>query len=222
MTKNKNVMLLSLGVVGTLLILILPLQQIWSVKLSFLEAVAVVTSAWSVGLLARNNPLGWWIGLIGVITYAIVFYQVKLYADVGIQIFYFITSIQGILIWLKGGEHQMEKPISHLSKSQFIVSAIAFIPSVLGLRTLLIAIRGAAPFWDALTTVGSAIAQLYLMERYVESWYLWIAVDVIYIPLYASRGLYLTSGLYAVFLGIAISGLRHFQWLYKQQLKQQV
>ena len=94
MTKNKNVMLLSLGVVGTLLILILPLQQIWSVKLSFLEAVAVVTSAWSVGLLARNNPLGWWIGLIGVITYAIVFYQVKLYADVGIQIFYFITSIK--------------------------------------------------------------------------------------------------------------------------------
>ncbi|CUR34661.1 putative transporter [Planktothrix tepida PCC 9214] len=219
---NKNGIMLVFAVIGTVLILILPLQPIWSVQLSLLEAVAVVTSAWSVGLLARNNPLGWWIGLVGVVTYAIIFYQVKLYADVGIQIFYLITSIQGILIWLKGGEHQTEKPISHLPKSQFIVSAIAFIPSVWGLRTVLIAIQGAAPFWDALTTVGSAIAQLYLMERYVESWYLWIAVDVIYVPLYASRGLYLTSGLYAVFLGMAISGLYHFKALYKQQSQSKI
>ncbi|CAD5911576.1 nicotinamide riboside transporter PnuC [Planktothrix agardhii] len=219
---NKNGIMLIFAVVGTVLILILPLQQIWSVQLSLLEAVAVVTSAWSVGLLARNNPLGWWIGLVGVVTYAIVFYQVKLYADVGIQIFYLITSIQGILIWLKGGEHQTEKRISHVPKSRLMVSMIAFIPSVWGLRSILIAIQGAAPFWDALTTVGSAIAQLYLIERYVESWYLWIAVDVIYVPLYASRGLYLTSGLYAVFLGMAISGLYHFKWLYKQQSKPQI
>lgn len=214
--------MLVFAVIGTGLILILPFQQIWSVQLSLLEAVAGVTCAWSVGLLARNNPLGWWIGLVGVVTYAIVFYQVKLYADVGIQIFYLITSIQGILIWLQGGENQTEKQISHVPQFRLIISAIAFIPSVLGLRTVLIAIQGAAPFWDALTTVVSAIAQLYLMERYVESWYLWIAVDVIYVPLYASRGLYLTSGLYAVFLGMAISGLYHFKALYKQQSKSKI
>ncbi|MEB3278641.1 MAG: nicotinamide riboside transporter PnuC [Lyngbya sp.] len=186
-------------------------------QLSFLEAIAVVTSAWSVALLARNNPLGWWVGLVGVVAYAIVFYRVKLYAETAVQIFYFITSINGILVWLNGGQNKTEKPVSRLPKSKLILSVIAFIPSLWGLQTLLIAMRGAAPFWDALTTVGSAIAQLYLMERYVESWYLWIAVDVIYVPLYASRGLYLTSGLYGVFLGMAIAGLLNFKRLYKQQ-----
>ena len=217
---NKNRMILFWGILASLLILLLPWQEFIIVQLSFLEAIAVVTSAWSVVLLAKNNPLGWWVGLVGVITYAIVFYQVQLYAEVGIQIFYLITSIQGILIWLKGGDNQTEKPVTCLPRPQLILSLIAFIPSVFALQHLLIILRGAAPFWDALTTVGSAIAQLYLMERYLESWYLWIAVDIIYVPLYASRGLYFTSGLYAVFLGLAINGLLNFKTIYQQQKAQ--
>ena len=215
MNKNRIIIILAVGV--SLLILLLPWQSIFRVQLSFLEAIAVVSSAWSVALLARNNPLGWWVGLVGVVAYAIVFYRVKLYAETAVQIFYFITSVNGIWVWLKGGKNQTEKPVSRLPKSKLILSVIAFIPCLWGLQTLLILLRGAAPFWDALTTVGSAIAQLYLMERYVESWYLWIAVDVIYVPLCASQKLYLTSGLYAVFLGMSISGLLNFKRLYKQQ-----
>jgi len=65
--------------------------------------------------------------------------------------------------------------------------------------------------------VLSLVAHVYLMGRYVESWYVWIAVDVIYIPLFASRGLYLTSGLYAAFLGMAVVGLRNFQQIHRAQ-----
>jgi len=64
------------------------------------------------------------------------------------------------------------------------------IASIFALRSLLIAIRGSAPFWNALTTVASLIAHLYLMGRVVQSWYLWIAIDMIYVLLYASRQLY--------------------------------
>ena len=216
---NKSRIILVLAVIISFLIVLIPWQLFFAVKLSFLEVFAVVTSAWSVGLLARNNPLGWWVGLVGVVAYAIVFYQVELYAETAIQVFYFFTSIKGISVWLKGGNNNTEKSVSHLPKSQLKFSLISFIPSVWGLQTFLIAVKGATPFWDAITTVGSAIAQLYLMERYVESWYLWISVDLIYIPLYASQGLYLTSGLYIVFLGMSISGLLHFQHLYKQQSK---
>ena len=61
-----------------------------------------------------------------------------------------------------------------------------------------------------------------LMERYLESWYLWIVADTIYVPLYASRGLYLTSILYAIFWFMAIHGLQNFQRIYSEQkLKQQ-
>lgn len=204
-------------IIASILLLLMPFQRVIPIELSVLETVAVVTYAWSVWLLAKNNPLGWWIGLIGTALYGIVFYQAKLYAEVGLQAFYFITSLQAIYIWLRGGQNHTEKPVGHISKKGLILTVILAIASVFALRSLLIAIRGAAPFWDALTTVMSLVAHLYLMGRLVESWYLWITVDVIYVPLYASRHLYLTSILYAVFGLMALGGLRNFQRIDREQ-----
>ena len=213
--KIALALLLSLGLIAATGIEQLPF------KLSLLEAIAVVTCAWSVWLLAMNQLLGWWIGLIGVVAYAIVFYQVQLYAEVGIQIFYFFTSLQAIYIWLRGGKDHTERPVGRVRRPWLIISAILIVLSVYLLQMLLIHLRGAAPFWDALTTVLSLAAHIYLMGRYLESWYLWITVDVIYVPLYASRGLYVTSALYAVFLVMAIMGLRNF-WLLSQQQQLQM
>lgn len=209
-----------IGITASVLLLLLPFQSWIPVELRVLETVAVVTYAWSVWLLAKNNPIGWWIGLVGTALYGIVFYQAKLYAEVGLQAFYFVTSLQAIYIWLRGGQNQTEKPVGHISTRWAIASTGLAIASVFALRSFLIAIRGAAPFWDALTTVMSLVAHLYLMGRVVESWYLWILVDIIYVPLYASRHLYLTSLLYGIFCFMAINGLRNFQRIYhEQQLK---
>jgi len=198
------------------------MQWFVPIQLDLIEAIAAIASAWSVWLLAKNNPLGWWIGLIGVIAYAAVFYQVKLYGEVGIQFFYLITSLQAIYIWLRGGENSTEKPVCRISQRWLILTAVLVAVGVFGLRTVLVSLGGAPPFWDALTTILSAIAQLYLMERYLESWYLWIVADRIFVPLYASRGLYLTSILYAIFWLMAIYGLQNFQRIYSEQkLKQQ-
>jgi nicotinamide mononucleotide transporter len=207
----------TVGVVASILLLLLPFQSVIPIELSRLETVAVVTYAWSVWLLAKNNPLGWWIGLVGTALYGVVFYQAKLYAEVGLQGFYFITSLQAIYIWLRGGQNQTEKPVGHVSRKWLTVTVVLAIASVFALRSFLIAIRGAAPFWDSLTTVMSLVAHLYLMGRLVESWYLWITVDVIYIPLYASRNLYLTSILYGIFGLMALAGLRNFQRIDREQ-----
>jgi len=206
-----------IGIAVSVLLMVLSIQPIIPLNLSFLEAIAVVTSGWSVWFLSKNNFWGWWIGLIGVVLYIIVFYEVKLYGDVAIQVFYFITSCQGIYVWLKGGSDQTEKPIGRVAKKVVIISLIGGIMGVVGVTNILIALRGAAPFWDAITTVGSVIAQLYLMQRYVESWYIWIAMDTIYIPLYASRDLYLTSFLYVIFWLMAFNGLQNFRRLYQEQ-----
>jgi len=206
-----------IGLVVSILLLLLPFQSLIPVQLGVLEAIAVITYAWSVWLLAKNNPWGWWIGLVGTTLYGIVFYEAKLYAEVGLQVFYFITSLQAIYIWLRGGEHQTERPVGHVSWQGLTITAVLAIASVFALRAFLLAIRGAAPFWDALTTVMSLVAHLYLMGRFVESWYLWIAVDVIYVPLYASRNLYLTSFLYGIFCFMAINGLRNFRRINREQ-----
>lgn len=211
-----------IGFAASIFVLLLSVQQFVPIQLDLIEAIAAIASAWSVWLLAKNNPLGWWIGLIGVIAYGAVFYQVKLYGEVALQSFYLITSLQAIYIWLRGGENSAEKPVCRISQRWLILTAVLVAVGVFGLRTVLISLGGAAPFWDALTTILSAIAQLYLMERYLESWYLWIVADTIYVPLYASRGLYLTSILYAIFGLMAIHGLQNFQRIYSEQkLKQQ-
>lgn len=211
-----------IGFAASIFLLLLSVQRFVPIQLNLIEAIAAIASGWSVWLLAKNNSLGWWIGLIGVIAYAAVFYQVKLYGEVAIQFFYLITSLQAIYIWLRGGENSTEKPVCRISRRWLILTAVLVTVAVFGLRTVLISLGGAAPFWDALTTILSAIAQLYLMERYLESWYLWIVADTIYVPLYASRGLYLTSILYAIFWLMAIYGLQNFQRIYSEQkLKQQ-
>ncbi|MEP6485849.1 nicotinamide riboside transporter PnuC [Microcoleus vaginatus GB2-A3] len=211
-----------IGSAASIFVLLLSVQRFVPIQLDLIEAIAAIASAWSVWLLAKNNPVGWWIGLIGVIAYGAVFYQVKLYGEVALQSFYLITSLQAIYIWLRGGENSTEKPVCRISQRWLILTAVLVAVGVFGLRTVLISLGGAAPLWDALTTILSAIAQLYLMERYLESWYLWIVADTIYVPLYASRGLYLTSILYAIFLLMAIHGLQNFQRIYSEQkLKQQ-
>ena len=211
-----------IGFAASIFVLLLSVQRFVPIQLDLIEASAALASGWSVWLLAKNNPLDWWIGLIGVIAYAAVFYQVKLYGEVAIQFFYLITSLQAIYIWLRGGENSTEKPVSRINQRWLILTAVLVTVDVFGLRTVLVSLGGAAPFWDALTTILSAIAQLYLMERYLESWYLWIVADTIYVPLYASRGLYLTSILYAIFWLMAIYGLQNFQRIYSEQkLKQQ-
>ncbi|MEG4810129.1 nicotinamide riboside transporter PnuC [Microcoleus sp. F8-D3] len=211
-----------IGFAASIFVILLSVQRFVPIQLGLIEAIAAIASAWSVWLLAKNNPLGWWIGLIGVIAYAAVFYKVKLYGEVAIQFFYLITSLQAIYIWLRGGENSTEKPVCRLDQRWLILTAVLVTVGVFGFRTVLVSLGGAAPFWDALTTILSAIAQLYLMERYLESWYLWIVADTIYVPLYASRGLYLTSILYAIFWLMAIHGLQNFQRIYSEQkLKQQ-
>lgn len=204
------------GLLVSLLLLLASWQR--PAALAPVEAVAVVSYAWSVWLLARNQPAGWWVGLLGCALYGWVFYGAQLYAEVGIQAFYFVTSLQAILIWMRGGADRAERPVGRIPPRWLLLSAALAVVGTLLLRALLIHLRGAAPFWDALTTVLSLIAHLYLMARAVESWYLWITVDVIYVPLYASRELYVTSALYAVFLVLAIKGLITFRRLYRERL----
>lgn len=214
---KKNTILNLIGISLSIALLILSLQNKLSLSLTPLESIALIFSAWSVWLLSQNQLLGWWLGLIGVIAYGIVFYQVQLYGEVCLQVFYLITSLQGIWIWWHGGKDKTEKPVTNIEFSWLIISFILSLLGIMALRLILIKLNGSAPFWDAFTTIYSIIAQLYLMQRYVQSWYLWIVVDIVYIPLYISRELYFTSFLYAIFLLMAVRGLIQFKKLEQQQ-----
>ncbi len=206
-----------LSCLASILVLVLPYQDFIPVELSKIESLGVVTFAWSVWLLAQNNPLGWWVSIVGVALYIYIFYEAKLYGEIIIQIFFLITGFQGIYLWAKGGDGKEERPVSMISTKILLLSLLTGVIAFFALRVFLVEFNGAAPFWDALTTVIAFVAQVYLINRWLENWYLWIIADIIYIPLYASRELYFTSALYAVLLLMSIHGLLNFRKLYQAQ-----
>lgn len=175
------------------------------------EATAVIFGLLCVWLTVRQNIWCWPTGLVQVVLYIFIFYQVKLYSDLILHVIYVGMQIYGWYHWLHGGRDRGTLPVSTLRWRGRIgwVTAAAFGTGAWGLLMARFT-DAAVPYGDAFTTAASLIAQWLMARKRLESWLFWIAVDVIAVGIYWYKELYLTSGLYAVFLGLAIMGL--FAW----------
>ena len=171
------------------------------------EFAGFVTGIIGVYLVAIEHIVNWPIGLINVSIYGYVFYASRLYADMSLQVFFFALGVMGWYAWLRGGENQTELKISSITRVQWLQVIISWAIGTCVYYPIIHHFNGAQPFVDSSLTVASIIAQLLLNFKRLENWIIWITVDVLYIPLYISRGLYSTAILYAIFLGIAIHGL---------------
>lgn len=180
-------------------------------RASALEGVSFVSGAICVWLTVKENIWNFPIGLLNTATFSVVFFEARLYGDASLQVVYFVLGLIGWYLWLYGGDHRTALRVNWASALERWAVALAVVASTLLLwRTLRLA-GGSASFWDALTTSVSLGAQWLLNRKRIESWHLWIVVDAVYVPLYVSRGLYLTAILYAVFLVMAFIGLAHWQ-----------
>lgn len=186
--------------------------------MSPLELSANTFNLISVFLANRNNVNTWWVGIVGTVLFAFLFFEVKLYADVTLQIFFVGTSICGWWNWLRGGDTKEDLPITRIQPKSLIVYVLVSL-MVLGLYgSLLFSLTDASyPFIDSIILVFSVLAQLLLMSRKLETWYFWILVDVVAVPLFASKGLYLTSAIYFIFLINAVFGLKNWRRIYAEQ-----
>jgi nicotinamide mononucleotide transporter len=171
------------------------------------ELIGFVAGAGCVWLAAKQNALNFPLALINAITFGLLFIDKKLYGDAGLQAMFFSLNLYGWWRWWRGdGEHH-ELPVSRLSRRGWLGVGIACVLAVPVLQQILIAISGAAPFLDAVITTLSVVAQMLLNRKTLENWWLWIVVDLISVPLYVSKGLYLTALLYVVFLLMCIGAL---------------
>ncbi len=175
--------------------------------MSTLELFAAVTGAISVWLSVRQNIWSWPTAIVNVVLYAVVFWEAKLYADMGLQIIYAVLSIYGWYEWLYGGEGRTRLRVTRTTpRLGVLLTLIAATGSAL-LGTLLHRTTDAAlPFMDSALTSASLVAQWQMTKKLLENWLLWIAVDVLYVGMFIYKGLYLTAGLYAVFLVLAVKG----------------
>lgn len=179
---------------------------VWSTSITWIETIGFVTGGICVWLVVREHVWNWPLGIANNIAFFVLFTQSSLYADAGLQIVYLALAVYGWWNWLRGGEKRTQLTITRAPRRELIVLFILAWPATLGLQALLIEVNGAAPFWDAISTVLSLVAQFLLCRKRFENWYVWMLVDVIYIPLYISRDLPLTAILYFVLLLMCIAG----------------
>lgn len=179
-------------------------------RASALEAVSFVTGAVCVWLTVRENIWNFPVGLVNTATFSVVFFEARLFGDAVLQIVYFVLGLVGWYLWRFGGEMRTRLRVTRVSRAEMIGTSLTVAAATLVLWQTLHYLGGSSSFWDALTTSMSLGAQWLLNRKRLENWILWIIVDAIYVPLYVVRGLNLTAILYAVFLVMAVMGLR--QW----------
>ncbi len=176
-----------------------------------LEIAANILNLLGVYLAAKNKVSTWPIGIVGCILYGVMFYEVKLYADVTLQVFYVVTSFFGWYYWQKGGDGKAELPVTRVKLSRLLFYGVAGIMTSVMYGFMLAKTTDASyPFIDSMILSFSVIGQLLMMNRKLECWPVWILVNTLSIPLFISKGLYLTSFVYALFWVNAVWG--HFQW----------
>jgi len=186
-------------------------------RATWLEAFSFVTGAVCVWLTVKENVWNFPISLINVVAFAIVFAKAQLFADAGLQVIYFFLTLIGWYLWLFGGEGRTELHIGRTPKLELAIVIIGGLGLTLGLTIYLRRAGDALPFLDAFTTALSLCAQWLLNRKYLENWHFWIAVDVLYVPMYLYKDLYLTAFLYVVFLVMATMGL--IEWLKRWKLQ---
>lgn len=176
-----------------------------------IEWIAFACGILNVGLIIRRSIWNYPFGFAVVTLYFFIFWGYRLYSDALLQVYFFVIQIYGLYVWLNGRASDGRVIVAHLGVGMFALYIGATAVAWLILASLMTAYTdAAAPYWDAAVAALSITAQFLLSRRYLQSWYLWIAVDVLAIGLFYTRGLEPTATLYVIFLGLAITGL--IQW----------
>ncbi|MBN3968207.1 nicotinamide mononucleotide transporter [Pseudomonas gregormendelii] len=180
--------------------------------MSGLELFAAALGVIAVWLTVKQNPWCWPIGLVMVLLYSWVFFEVKLYSDMLLQVIYAALQLYGWWQWTRGGDERLGRQVSRLAVAPIALSLSLGAIGSLALGAAMAHWTDAAQPWlDAALTGFSLVAQVWMAQKRVQCWPLWIFLDVIFVGLFVYKGMYLTAGLYALFTLIAIQGWREWR-----------
>lgn len=194
--------------------------EVWGYTLSYVELIGTVFGFISVYFATRANILTWATGIVNEVFLFLLFFQVQLYADMFLQVYFFVVTLYGWNHWKKKKQREQ---ITFLSKRQRLLVLIAlilgtgafglFFSNIHDLFPVYFKQKAAYPFTDSLVMMASVLATVLLAKKKMENWYLWLLVDAICVALYAVKGIYFLSLEYAVFLGLVAYGLFHWKKL---------
>jgi nicotinamide mononucleotide transporter len=209
---------------------------VWGYSMSYLEFTGAVLGAVATFLAARANVWSWPIGAASVTLFFFLFYQIQLYPDMFLQVFFLVTNLQGWWRWThpKAGEAdaQNELRITRLMGKPLYLSLLGSFVATLALGTFAQNLHiwfpvafsqpSAFPYLDSFTTVMSILGTFMMIQKKLECWWVWLLVDLISTYIYYIKGVKFVSLEYAVFCLVAFQGAWYWTREYRSYSNQAV
>jgi nicotinamide mononucleotide transporter len=193
---------------------------------SYVEFIGTVLGLISVFLAARANIFTWPTGIANAIFFLVIFYQIQLYSDMFLQMYFCGMGIYGWFTWKYRAEHH-QSAIRTLSNRDRLRLAVLVGAVVLVIGTLISRIHlllpsifekpASYPYIDTFIAISSVLAVILLARRIFETWVLWILVDITSIGLYSVKGVKLIAVEYIIFLALAVLGILSWYRLWKRE-----
>ncbi|MDQ8936081.1 nicotinamide riboside transporter PnuC [Acinetobacter rudis] len=186
--------------------------------MSNFEIAAVLVSILGVTLTIKRSMWCWIVNFIAVVMYAYLFFVVKLYGETLLQCVFMTMNIYGFYQWSKSKQQDHDIRLQHLNTKRAWIQII--VTMVLGLifgLSLQQFTDAAVPILDGQLAMFSLLATYWTSQKHIQTWMLWVVVDIVYVGMFAYKGLIPTAGLYAIFVLLAMFGW----WQWFQVLKKQ-
>ena len=179
--------------------------------MSTLEIIAAIPGLLAVWLQAREKILAWPFAIVSVAILAYIFFFQRLYSDFGLHVIYIFLNVYGWIVWSNKEDTEEVRPTLIMDWKQIgLASGITLIGTAILGYVMNENTDADVPYFDAFTTCGSLVAQYLLARKFLQNWIFWIVVDLVAIPLYIYKGLYVVAALFVVYLGICIYG--YWSW----------
>lgn len=177
--------------------------------MSLMEVCAVGLAVAYVLLAVYQRRLCWIAAIASAALYIVIFWQVQLYLEAALQVFYIAMAIYGWFAWSRtpdAVESIRTWPLRH-----HLVACLLLLALSLATGVAMSALTDAAsPFVDAATTLSALLATWMVANKLLENWLYWIAIDIASVGLYLSRDLTLTAILFAGY--VVLAGWGYLTW----------
>lgn len=178
---------------------------------NWLELTGAVTAALGIWLTTRRLLICWPVVLISIFIYMAVFFRAGLYSDALLQVFFVVFTLYGWWHWWRGVREEGEVRVVPLAMRSMALALVLGVAGSFVLGTLAKRVHAALPYLDATLMSYSLVANWWQARKNIANWWLWIAVDAVYVGEYLYKALWPTALLYAAFVPLAVLGLREWR-----------
>ncbi len=194
-------------------------------EVSAIELFSVLCGIIAVYLAAREKILTWPIGLLNITSAFFIYYQVRLYSDMFLQIYFFGISLYGWMIWKNETSNKI--PLKNLHSKQLIQLVLLILITTwmvgYGMQSIhiyfpeLFPQAAAYPYLDSWVAISSIAANTLMAKRYIENWILWILIDILCVYLYLQKGIAFIA--FEFFIFLILAGYGWWKWRRILQIK---